>query len=465
MFSEGSDLLEVRRGSNVYCDPKHRGKLNNIAGHQVCREEQMKSMSELGIFKGSLLLAVVLSIGCLNAAAQIDENGGGRRPPRTRVKIQTKVKVIKVPEIRFQRVSGVAITTVQPNADVVLESSGSKKYKQIKKTDADGVLNMENVPPGKYTLTVSLNGYVTEESDVEVLAQRLVTVPVNLAPITHDLYIKTNVSSGEVRYAPIQKQGRNGARGVGGYCMVPITNGNAEILRLQEGEYSIQIDPDEVEYRPVTRDVTISEAELAKIETAAGRSELRIDLTRNITTEDFLANWLPNEWRLPAGWKIEGKRMQANGPGVALLQNERYNFYKDFQLKLGLRSMDGSSVGFVLRARDNQNYYFIQITGASSPEPYLLTGYIFKNGKVAETLVPSNIKAFAQSFADRKPFNLVVTAKGNKFTVNLEDVDSGRSFVIGIIEDQNNTYPIGAVGIGSKDASRFDVNSFIILNK
>ena len=243
--------------------------------------------------------------------------------------------------------------------------------------------------------------------------------------------------------------------------MVPIQNGNAVITML-EGAYNIEVHPADVEYKMVSREITVSDEALSKSENAAGQNEIPINLTRMTSTEDFLANWLPNEWRLPAGWKIENKRMQANGPGVALLQNERYNYYKDFELRTNVRSLDNKSVGFVVRAVDDQNYYLIQITGSAAAEPYFLTGYIVKNGKVAEVLVPSNIKAYAQSFSDKKYFNLTITAKGNIFRVKLEDVETGQSFVIGIVEDQNNTFPIGAVGVGSKDASRFDVNLFNI---
>ncbi|MEO7673657.1 MAG: carboxypeptidase-like regulatory domain-containing protein [Pyrinomonadaceae bacterium] len=394
--------------------------------------------------------------------AQIDENGTIKHPP-PRIKIQKIIKVVKVPEIRFQKISGVTITTVQPNADITLKSAASgKKYKQIKKTDSFGVLNLENVPPGKYALTVSLDGYVTEESDVEVIPQRLVTIPVNLAPITHDIFIKTNVKNGEVRYARIQKKAGNSAKDIGGYCMVPIQNGTAAVLRMQEGNYSLEVHPDDVEYKTVSREIAISEEVLSKTENASGRNEILINLARTTSTEDFLANWLPNEWKLPANWKIDNKRMQISGAGVALLQNERYNYYKDFELKTNVRSLDNKSVGFVLRAVDDRNYYLIQITGSAADEPYFLTGYIVKNGKVAEVLVPANIKAYAQSFGDRKYFNLTIEAKGNIFKMRLEDIETGRSFIIGIIEDQNNTFPIGAVGIGTKDASRFDVNLFNI---
>jgi len=151
-----------------------------------------------------------------------------------------------------------------------------------------------------------------------------------------------------------------------------------------------------------------------------------------------------------------------NGPGVALLKNERYNYYKDFELKTTLRSLDDGAIGFVVRAADAKNYYLIELTGSASAQPYMLTGYVVKNGRVAETLAPVSISSYAGTISNRKYFNLIISGSGNVFRVRLEDSETGRTFVIGIIEDQNNTYPIGALGVGTKDAGRSEVNQFYI---
>ena len=418
----------------------------------------MKRSINLSLRSVSVLILVCLS-GFIRVNAQIDEVEKQRRraAARTRTIVQTKIKVVKVPEVRYQRISGVTVTTVQPNAEVNLESINlQKKTKWARNTNSNGVLNLENVPPGKYLLTVSLKGFISEESEIEVKPAQLVTVPVNLEPITHDILITTNVPNGEVRYAPIQRQA-GGDKDVGEYCTVRIKNRSASLLRMQEGDYNLEIRSDDVEYAPVSKEITISGAGAP-----AQNNELSINLVRKVSTEDYLANWLTNEWRLPAGWKIESKRMQASGAGVALLQNERFNHYKNFELKTNVRSLDNKSVGFVIRARDDKNYYLIEITGSAAGEPYFLTGYVVKNGRVAETLVRTNIQAYAKTLGDRKFFNLIISGKGNVFTVTLEDIETGRPYVIGIVEDQNNTFPIGAIGVGAKEASRFDVNLFNI---
>ena len=408
-----------------------------------------------------LVLIFLFVLGFIDVYAQIDEVEQRRRrvAARTRTIVQTKIKVVKVPEIKYQKISGVTITTVQPNAEIELESINLKKQtKWTRKTDSNGVLNLENVPPGTYLLTVSLKGFVTEESEIEVKPTQLVTVPVNLEPITHDIFIKTNVASGEVRYARIQGQGRNGNKEISGYCTVRIKNGDAALLDMPEGNYNLEIRSDDVEYSPVSKEITVSKEALSK----TGNSEISINLVRTVSTEDFLANWLPGEWRLPPNWKIENKRMQVSGAGVALLQNERFNYYRDFELKTNVRSLDNKTVGFVLRARDDKNYYLIEITSSAAAEPYFLTGYVVKNGKAAETLVRTNIQAYAKTLGDRKFFNIIISGKGNVFRITLEDVETGRPYVIGIVEDQNNTFPIGAIGIGTKEASRYDVNLFNI---
>src|SRR5687767_15875538 len=89
-------------------------------------------------FISVFVFALFLSVAAGTAAAQIDETGGNRRPI-TRVKIQKIVKVVKVPEVRYQKISGVVITTVQPNADVSFRAASGGRYRQAKKTDADGV--------------------------------------------------------------------------------------------------------------------------------------------------------------------------------------------------------------------------------------------------------------------------------------------------------------------------------------
>jgi hypothetical protein len=411
----------------------------------------------------AICLVSVIVLSAISSNAQCIEcpkdSPPKRRPkPSFITRTQTVIVVKKVPEVRFQKISGIAITTVQPFAAVNLKSlSSQKQYQQQKKTDEIGVLELQNVPPGKYLLNVSLKGFVTEEAEIEVKPQELVTVPVNLAPITHDVFIKTNLSSGEVRYAQIEKPGESG----GGYCMVPINrDGSAAIMQMREGDYQLEIRPGDVEYKPISRKLTISEEDLKKIKNAD--DEIPFKLDRTVSTEDFLANWLPNEWKMPAGWKLENKRMQTNSAGVALLQNERFNHYRNFQLKSNLRSLDNKSMGFVLRAIDDKNYYLIQINGSAAAEPYFLTGYIVKDGKVKDVLVNTNIKSFASSFSNSKFFNITITAKDNVFKISLEDTDTGAVYDIGIVEDQNNTFPIGAIGIGTKDSARFEVSNFFI---
>src|SRR5262249_26960161 len=61
-----------------------------------------------------------------------------------------------------QLVTGVAVDTtgaVLPNAQIVLTAAGSAAAVQTVSTDANGVFRLAAVPPGRYEVTVSFEGF------------------------------------------------------------------------------------------------------------------------------------------------------------------------------------------------------------------------------------------------------------------------------------------------------------------
>ena len=116
-----------------------------------------------------------------------------------------------------------------------------------------------------------------------------------------------------------------------------------------------------------------------------------------------------------------------------------------------------------MRAEDNQNYYLIQLTGASSREPYRVSGFIVKNG-IPERIVENPIPHLAKVIGDQKYFGVIIKGKGNKFEVVIEDTKTGDKYPLGDIVFQNNNFPIGAVGIGVREKSNFEVGRFTVCN-
>ena len=118
--------------------------------------------------------------------------------------IRTETKIVKTSNLTVSSESG---------AKILLESSlrGAKPIeKQVSKTNpTDKAVEFENLTPGKYTVTVSLDGYKSQETEVTVPPQKTVAISIDLEPFKYELNIDTNISDGEVRFAPANFEGTN----------------------------------------------------------------------------------------------------------------------------------------------------------------------------------------------------------------------------------------------------------------
>ncbi|HSK72790.1 MAG TPA: carboxypeptidase-like regulatory domain-containing protein, partial [Pyrinomonadaceae bacterium] len=319
-----------------------------------------------------------------------------------------------------------------------------------------------NLRPGKYQVTASLDGYKTQETEVEILPQKTVGISLELDPIKYQLQINTNIRDGEIRFAPakLEKSGSEGivTKETGGYCIVKIQNNKAVIPDLNEGYYNIDIRPSGVEYQTQFTAINIPE-DLPDDNTPFG-----INLEKKISTETFASAWTRNDWVLPAGWSLNGKMETKNLAGIALPRNEQYRYYTDFEMVSDVRSLDGKSIGFVLRAEDPQNYYLVQISGANAAEPYRVTGFIVRDGK-QEQIFSNFIQHFSSTIAAKKPFRVIIKGEENVFKTFIEDSETGDRRELGNIIDRDKNFRKGAVGISGFGNSNFEVGFFTVCAK
>jgi hypothetical protein len=124
-------------------------------------------------------------------------------------------------------------------------------------------------------------------------------------------------------------------------------------------------------------------------------------------------------------------------------------------------SQDDNTVGFVFRAQDENNYYFLQIAGAKAPEPFVAKGFIVRNGQ-AQQIFSNPIPHFAKTIAARKSFRVIIRGKNNTFEVFIEDSSTADKLPVGNIIDRDNIFNKGAVGIGIANNSNFEVASFTV---
>ncbi len=399
-----------------------------------------------------------------SVATNTPKKGGKKAAKTQRVVVQIKIitKSVKV------KTSNLTVST-QFNADVLIERLDAKgtPFKPVKATkkqsNEDSVetatVEFENLVPGNYKITSSLDGFDTQEAEVLVPKEKTIGISLDLEPIKYQLAIETNVSDGEVRYAPAELKGKdlNGklsTKETGGYCIAPIKNGKALIQELRKGYYNIDIrpSPTAIEYQPVLTAVNVpNEAE----------ESYNIPLEKKISTETFATAWTANDWVLPGGWRLDKALKTSNAAGIALPRSDQYRYYTDFEMVSDVKSNDGDAISFVMRAVDAQNYYLIQIFGAKAAEPFVAKGYIVKDGKT-EQIFSNPIEHFATTIKAGKSFRVIIRGKDNKFEVSIEDSATADVKPVGNIIDRDNNFRKGAVGIASLGNANFQVDSFTV---
>jgi hypothetical protein len=413
----------------------------------------------------SIALTIVLAFALPKAAAAKErqdlEGGTGRvripaerqpSAPASAPKVRTVTSVRVVPVIRTIKVTpttGTLSVATESLTDIFIEPLSKGKTRRRAKTLQGTVPNGERVfvfndlQPGRYTVRAELKGYQPANKEVVIFANKPSSMTLNLVPITYNVTIETNVSQGEVRYKTKDELPQ----------IVPLRNSRVVLSDLRPGKYDIDIRSEELGYQTL----------LGTIEVGEGKTSFKAELKRQLSKETFSAVWSYLEgWDAPDAWHIVSRRLLVNGRGVALPRDESYRHYADFQLSSDVRMINGVALSFALRAVDAQNYYLIQLTGAKADEPYVLRGFLVKNG-VAQRLQPSiPIDGVAGTIKPNHFFNVSVTAVGNSFKVSTVDGETGDVFPLGVLTDPNRNFTIGAVGIAARDGEQNEVGTFTV---
>lgn len=408
------------------------------------------------------------------AVKTVGTKAAARRPPPKKRTADSSLLVKsapKRPKVPADRTSDLTIET-EPNATVVMtlqpSGRGAKPTKR-QEIAVNGKAVFDNLNPGKYTLSAEKENFVEQETELTIEPQRTATLNYPLEAIQYQLNIETNVSDGEVRYAPAEKIGENSDGTVklkpeGNYCIVQIKDSKAKITGLSKDYYTIDINPSKTDlrYEPVKAAITpnliVDEADETD-----GLKFVSINLGVKISETEFNTTWSGNEWKLPPGWKMEDKMSTLGLNGVALPQDDQYRYYTDFEMRSTARSLDGKSVSYALRAVDENNYYLVRIGGKKAAEPYRLIFYVVKDGGIKQQLNSFDISAFDSVIDDKKSFSVIVKGKGNTFNISIER--KGTPLPVGDVTDSFENFKKGAVGIAGINNSNFEVGLFLVCPK
>lgn len=410
----------------------------------------------------TILSTLVLAIILVASARAQEEGTGGIKPspaanpgPRRESKGTAKTFRPVYSSMKAQPTitTGALSVVAAPGAVVYLEPVGGKQGK----SDLKGNLKEKRqfifnaLKPGDYIVSVELEGYEDPghpkgEQKVTIVAGRTEPVDFNLRPITHKVTIKTNVKTGELKYAAPGEQPR----------VLYFSNGLAALPPLPKGKYQIEISTDEPGY-PLLKDA---------IEVGPDKpTSFEANLKRRVSEAMLSPPWTRaelKEWGAPAQWGVLQDKLLVKGKGMALPANENYRHYVDFEIVSDVQMMNDKGVAFILRAQDRQNYYLVQLTGGASEERYLLRGFVVKNNVPRPLGSPITISGYRESITG-KSFELNIKVVGNKISVYLNDTQSGDNYPLAeSLVDYDRHFSSGAPGIAALDQEENHIGRFVV---
>ncbi len=418
-----------------------------------------------------LLLSVPLASAQGKRNLIVDE--GAARPvapsgPRIIRQAAIVRTVYQPPKILKEKVKvAYLIVTTEPGAKVALESVGkAKPYKKAITAGPDGSAFFDDLASGNYKVEAAKDGFEPVKNDkVTIVAQKGQGVSLDLKAFTYTLRINTNLTGGDIRFAEAIYKGKDATGSIiseqlGNYCVVTIKpNGEAVIPDLKEAYYDIDIRPASLEYEQRLTGIDLTKG----VDQGDGSNDVRtfqVALDKKISTETFgTTAWITADWMMPASWRLDKGMKVRNAEGIALPRNERYRYYRTFEMIANVKLKDDGTVGFVLRAVDD-NYYLLQISGEKAENRNTAALYSVKKGQL-QSINSATIGHFAKTMSSDNGFRVYIrNEKEEEFEVFIEDVDTGKKNPVGRFIDPSHTYKKGAVGIAALAKSNFEVNFF-----
>lgn len=412
-----------------------------VAGEAFAQGDLIGGSGSAGDLMGSTGRVKLAASPSGGGASRRRRNTGGTaaRPPAANVRVVTRTVVERVTPT-----TGSLSVASNSRADIYVTPLGGGETRKGTIPNNERLFVFNELPPGKYRVVGELNDHEGKERTVEIVRSKATPLTLDLQPFTYEVTITTNVPTGEVRY---QRKGEVDR-------IIPIENSRAVLRDLRAGQYEVDIRSGEVGYQTLLATIDVDDDKMFPVE-----------LKKQLSTRTFSALWTSLEgWDMPASWKPAQRKLSVKDKGIGLPRDETFRYYSDFQLISDVKMLNGVAASFVLRAADAKNHYLIQITGAKSDEPFVLRSFIVKNG-VAQRLAPSiPVDGFMTTLKQGQFFTVSMMVKGNQIAIEITDSETGQSLPLGTLNDPNNNFKIGAVGIAVRDNEQNEIGRFTVCN-
>ncbi len=399
-----------------------------------------------------------------------DQKGLGNfdrlNPGNYQVKIAHEDYEPYVTEIRIERGKAAALSTdpiskygtvvlglgKQAVEGVTIRLNGNTLTPAQFKTE-NGVIIIPRVPVGKQTLAINKVGYLdwSEQIDVEPGS--------NLrAPMMERASIMLTVKSLPAAEVHLDTE-PTGRITKDGMLVIRNLDPGKYKLRVRLDGYQTQDGRDSyeapLELTTKERDQVV-EAPLVPIP-ESGEVEAASDANPG--------KWTPSP---PPGWRFEtGKPrgIRIADDRVALVKttsetNQRFNNYYDFRLVLDVSFSNGKGAAWIVRAKDERNYYLFEMTTAGSTTgEKTLNFYICRDGHCGQPKERYPVTASIET--PNETVRIILDVAGDRFSHWIETSKEGGTRLVPDFTDK--TFAFGGVGLRAINGLDMFVNQFLVI--
>jgi uncharacterized caspase-like protein len=326
-------------------------------------------------------------------------------------------------------------------AQIVIEPlSGDKaQTKTGAIPEGQSFYNSGSLPFGRYRITATRDGYVTDSKVEEIGAGKLnPQVELSLKVVTYTVTIKSNVSKGKVELGLKGEAPR----------VYELRDGQVVVSGVSRGDYVANVIPADIGYGSKSEPLVVN-----------GDLTHEIPLVSKLRTQPLNADFsLTEQWELPAGWHGT-HALEVNGEGRMLLRDTA-NWFADLELSANVTLVGGTSVSFIVRAEDEKNYYLVRLCGPHADTPNKLRIFLVKDGQQ-----PRHIQSFSLSgfqLTDQFLFDMKVIGGHFEFFVDDNRGTSQREGLVIVGDVTDDTLRAGSVGIAAGPGDKAKLSQYLV---
>jgi len=326
----------------------------------------------------------------------------------------------------------IGLGSMEADPNVVITLDG-QKVTNFKINKEENRIDIDNIPIGAHTLHIAAPSIIDyERKAIQVKGGSVTPVTPRFVTAVARLTVKTE--PGANVYMDGAPQGKTPATGQLTFSEKP-------------GRHTIRVEKDGFQPSEQARNF------------GPGESTLEVKLTRVTFSEEFSEHFTGAEsWILPSGWQINRGKMTAKGSGTALLKDKVWN---NFKMVFDLSLTNGKGAVWIVRARDQQNYYLFELSGPKGEHPGTFRTSICENGQLKYLKSDPVLEDLG---GPKETIHIELEAKGSKISHSIGVSSNPKAGVqpLSVMEGAT-AYCCGTVGFRTMNEENFVVYYVTIL--